>query len=113
MARSGDVPRRLSAGAHSALDGIDYFVLDAIHQPLAEQDPSLVFGSLRPVGDEFWNLVDGERSFGEIVEMLIMQFGFDVEPELLLPLADNLLRAGHIEIVPREDPVAEGPAEAL
>ena len=93
-----NVPRRLSGGARSALEGLDYFELVEVYRPMAAQDPSFVFGSLRPLGDEFWNLIDGERSFGEIAEMLLYQFGFELDLELFLPLAEGLLRAGHIEV---------------
>ncbi|MCY4355146.1 MAG: hypothetical protein OXC09_10260 [Truepera sp.] len=106
-ARLDDIPRRLAGGVGSALEGLDYFAQDAIYRSMVAQDPSFIFDSLRPIGDEFWNLINGERTFAQIADALSFQFDFELDQELFLPLAAGLLREGRIELSPRE---AEGEA---
>jgi len=58
------------------------------------QDPRVVFYTIRPLGDEVWNMVDGVKTVGEIVNACMMEFGIMVEPELYLPIFESLEQKG-------------------
>ena len=57
----------------------------ALFRQMADQDPRFLFYALRPVGDELWNMIDGERSIGQIIEACLIEFGFDVRPRFTPP----------------------------
>lgn len=61
---------------------------------MAEQDPSVHFDTLRPFGDEFWNLIDGRRTVAEIAHILCLQFGVSVDPILFVAFARGMLANG-------------------
>jgi hypothetical protein len=60
------------------------------------QDPRVVFYTIRPMGDEVWNMVDGIKSVSEIANACMMEFGIMVEPELYLPIFEGLAKKGLI-----------------
>lgn len=86
--------RRRDEGPGTALTGTSYPDLVALVERMQAQDPKVIFDSLRPIGDEFWNMIDGRRTIGEIAESVCSEFGFDFDPALLAPLADGLTRSG-------------------
>ena len=90
---------RTVAGPGTAVAGLDYPDLVALADRLIAQDPHVIFDSLRPIGDEFWNMIDGRRTVGEIVEAVCSEFGFAFDPALLVPLADSLVRSGATTVV--------------
>jgi hypothetical protein len=92
------VPRRLHGGPGTALSGSSYPELVALVERMQAQDPTVIFDTLRPICDELWNLIDGQRTVGEIAEGLVMQFDVRVDPELLVPLFEGLARSGKIEL---------------
>lgn len=94
------VPRKTHDGSHSALEGMTYPQLVAIVDRMAAQDSRIVFDSLRPMGDELWNFVDGHRTVEEIAEVVCIEFGFELEPELFCPLLDGMAKIGLIEFEP-------------
>ncbi len=67
------------------------------------QDDRLEFDALRSLGDEFWNSIDGRQSVREIAEGLCLQFGFELDPELFLPLINGLVKAGMITLTEESD----------
>lgn len=71
---------------------LDYPTLVALMDRMHAQDPRIVFDSIRPMGDEFWNLIDGNRTLGQIAEEVCLQFGFELDPALFLPIAEGLVR---------------------
>jgi aminopeptidase YwaD len=90
------VPQRTTDEPITALGSLGYHELVALHAALAAQDRTIIFDTLRPVADEVWNLVDGERDVGAILEGLCLQFELDVDPATLLPLMDGMARSGHV-----------------
>jgi hypothetical protein len=88
------VLRKTTEGPGTATAGTSYPDLVTLAGHLAAQDPRVIFDSLRPIGDEFWNMVDGQRMVGDIAEAVCFEFGFDFDPALLLPLAEGLVRSG-------------------
>ncbi len=66
--------------------------LVVLYERMNVHDGRVVFDSLRPIGDEFWNLINGSRSVAQIADELCLQFGFELDPEHFLPLAVGLVR---------------------
>jgi hypothetical protein len=93
------VVRKRHPGPGTVLAGTSYPDLVALVERMQAQDPRLIFDSLRPMGDEFWNMIDGQRAIAEIAESVCLQFGFDLPPDLFLPLVDNMLTTDAVEVV--------------
>ncbi|MGH2614303.1 MAG: hypothetical protein ACRDJC_03610, partial [Thermomicrobiales bacterium] len=68
------------------------------------QDPRIIFDSLRPLGDELWNMIDGERTVGEITEAACLEFGFTLDPDLFGPLFDGLIASEAVEVASPHPP---------
>ena len=66
---------------HCALRAASHPELVALVERMQAQDPTVIFDTLRPICDELWNLIDGERTVGQIAEALVLQFDVDVDPE--------------------------------
>jgi hypothetical protein len=58
------------------------------------QDSRIVFDSLRPMADELWNFVDGYRTVGEIIESVCLEFDFELDSVLFIPLIEGMGEAG-------------------
>jgi hypothetical protein len=50
------------------------------------------------MNDEVWNFIDGQRTIGEIAESVCMEFGFELEPALFLPLVQGLVDRGLVRL---------------
>lgn len=98
-------PHRTKPGIISALGYLSYHELISVYEELVSQDPTVIFDTLRPIGDEIWNLIDGRRSLRDIAEALCVQFGLSVKFESFLPLVKGLEQAGLITF---DEPVAIG-----
>lgn len=93
------VVRRRHEGPGTALAGTTYPRLVDLAGRMRAQDSRVIFDSLRPMGDEFWNMIDGQRTAGEIGEAVCFEFGFDLQPELFLPLVDAMIAGDVVEVV--------------
>ena len=93
------VVRRRHEGPGTALDGTTYPQLVDLAARMKAQDPRIIFDSLRPMGDEYWNMIDGQRTAGEIAEAVCLEFGFDLQPELFLPLVEGMIAADAVDVV--------------
>jgi hypothetical protein len=93
------VVRRRHEGPGTALAGTPYPQLVDLAARMKAQDPRIIFDSLRPMGDEFWNMIDGQRTTGEIAEAVSLEFGFELQPELFLPLVEGMIAADAVDIV--------------
>jgi hypothetical protein len=71
---------------------LSYPDLVALFERMKAQDGRIIFDSLRPIGDEFWNLINGRRSVAQIADEICLQFGFELDPEHFLPMAEGLVR---------------------
>jgi hypothetical protein len=76
-----------------------YPELVALVARMRAQDGRIIFDSLRPMGDEIWNMIDGERTVAEIADAVCLEFGFELEPELFLPLVEGLVASDAVEVV--------------
>ena len=93
------VLRRTHEGPGTAVAGTSYPELVALAERMRAEDGRIIFDSLRPMGDEFWNMIDGERSVEQIAEAVCLEFGFDLPPNLFLPLVDGIVASGAAAIV--------------
>ena len=59
------VVRKRHEGPGSALTGTSYPDLVGLVEHMRKRDPRVIFDSLRPMGDEIWNMIDGERTVEE------------------------------------------------
>jgi hypothetical protein len=91
--------RRTHEGPGTAVAGTPYPELVALAERMQAEDGRIIFDSLRPMGDEFWNMIDGERSVEAIAEAVCLEFGFDLSPRLFLPLVEGMVASGAVEIV--------------
>lgn len=97
------VPRKVAPGFTPGIGIFSYPKQAEIAKPMLAQDPKFVFYALRVMNDEVWNLIDGRRSVADIAEAICMEFGFELDPALFLPLVEGLVREGLVTWVPRED----------
>lgn len=67
-----------------------------LFQKMQAQDPRTVFYTIRPMGDEAWNMVDGSKTVGEICSAIMMEFGIIADPELFLPVFEGFEKKGLI-----------------
>jgi hypothetical protein len=65
-----------------------------IAQELQRADQSFTFAMLRPILDEFWNLLDGERAIENIWTILCFEFDVDIPDWLAIEVAGKLLATG-------------------
>ena len=88
-------------GPGTIATGTAYPEVVAIMERMARQDPKVIFDSLRPIGEEFWNMIDERRTVAEIAEAVCLEFGFDLDPELFIPFVEGAEKAGAVGIVDR------------
>ena len=93
------VLQRNHEGPGSAVTGTTYPDLVALVDRMRAEDDRIIFDSLRPLGDEFWNMIDGTKPVGDIAEAVCLQFGFELRPELFLPLVDGLVESGAASVI--------------
>ena len=67
-------------------------------QEMEARDPKMRYDSLRIIGDEIWNFVDGKRSVNEIAEAIGSEFDFDLESRHVLRLFEGLVNEGYVAL---------------
>jgi hypothetical protein len=92
------IPRKLHGHPDTFLSGLEHPELVRVANAMAAEDPRIIFDSLRPLGDEFWNLIDGQRTVREIAELLCLQFGFELSPQHFAPLAEGMATKGLVAL---------------
>lgn len=97
------VLKRTHDGPGTIVAGTPYPELVALVERMRADDRRIIFDSLRPMGDEFWNMIDGERSVASIAEAVCLEFGFELSPELFLPLVNAMVASGAAKIVSVEN----------
>ena len=97
-ARLGAIPHKVQPGFTPGIGIIPYAEQARIAAQMAAQDDRFLFYALRVMNDEVWNFIDGQRTIGEIAESVCMEFGFELEPSLFLPLFEELVNRGLIRL---------------
>ena len=94
LAAANVVPRRLVTRDAPGLAGTDYWDLYEMWQEMEGRDPKMRYDSLRIIGDEIWNFVDGKRSVNQIARAIGAEFDFDLESRHVLRLFQGLEKEG-------------------
>ncbi len=97
------VPVRNAERSAPGLAGTSYEDLVEITGEMSARDPRFNFHASRIVGDEMWNLTNGERTVNRIAEIISFQFEYDIDPRHILTLFQNLERAGQVTLTRREE----------
>ncbi|MEM7129414.1 MAG: hypothetical protein AAF702_23985 [Chloroflexota bacterium] len=97
-AQLNHIPTKLKETPPPSAGGLAFPALIQLYDTMVAQDARIVFDSTRPLADEFWNLIDGQRSLAEIGELIALQFDFTLTPETFLPFADEMADAGLIAL---------------
>ena len=92
------VPRRLVMRDAPGLAGTDYWDLYDMWQEMEGRDPKMRYDSLRIIGDEIWNFVDGKRSVNDIAAAIGAEFDFDIESRHVLKLFQGLVKEGFVAL---------------
>jgi len=85
--------------------GISYPESVELFRKMQSQDARTVFYTIRPMGDETWNMVDGKKTVSEIANAVLFEFGIMADPELLLPVFAGFESKGLISF--KEEPGSE------
>lgn len=93
------IVRKNRQGPGTALAGTTYPALVELVARMQAQDQRIIFDSLRPVGDEFWNMIDGQKSVEDIAQAVCLEFGFDLSAELFIPLVDGMVKSDAVSVV--------------
>ena len=63
-----------------------------------KEDPKIIYDTMRPVGDEFWNLINNNKTIQVIAEELCFQFDLLIKSEFFLKIAEGLYKADYIDL---------------
>ncbi len=97
-ARLEAVPVKVQPGFTPGIGIIPYEVQARLAGLMEAQDHKFLFYALRVMNDEVWNFIDGQRTIGETAESVCMEFGFELEPSLFLPLVQELVDRGLVRL---------------
>lgn len=92
------IPLKVRPGFAPGIGIMPYAEQVRIAEQMQAQDPTFLFYALRVMNDEVWNFIDGRRSIGEIAEAVCMEFDFELEPGLFLPLVEELVKRGLVTL---------------
>ncbi len=92
------IPRRLKRISTPGLRGLEYSEELSLCRELEKLDAHFVDYVLKPATDEMWNLINGERTIGAIVEFAMLEFDLRIKPESWLSIFGGWHKAGLIAI---------------
>ena len=70
-----------------------------IASELHRKDPRINFTSLRIIGDELWNFIDGHRSIREIAVAVQFEFNYEIDVKHFIEMFLTIEQSGYIELV--------------
>jgi hypothetical protein len=53
-------------------------------------------------------MIDGKQTVGDIADAVCLEFGFELSPELFLPLVDRMVQREAVSVVAGRSPVPSG-----
>lgn len=92
------IPKRLVLRDPPGLAGTSYWDLYDMAEEMESRDPKMRYDSLRIIGDEIWNFVDGQRNVNQIAGAIGAEFDFDLESRHVLKLFQGLEKSGFISL---------------
>jgi hypothetical protein len=91
-------PRKLKRISTPGLKGMDYQQQVDICRDLERENPRFVDYVLKPATDEMWNLIDGKRTIGEIIDCTLLEFNLDTKAVTWLVVFAGWCSAGLIAV---------------
>jgi len=79
------------------LAGIDFLEKKKLISEMQKEDPKIIYDTMRPVGDEFWNHIDGIKTLKTIAENICFQFDLLLNHEHFLKIAEGLYKSKYID----------------
>ena len=73
----GSVPLKRKRISTPGLKGMDYAGQIGLCRELEKANARFVDYVLKPATDEMWNLIDGRRTVGAIIEQALLEFDLD------------------------------------
>ncbi len=92
------VPRRAYERDAPGLAGTGYWEQYDMAEEMEARDPKIRYDSLRIIGDEIWNFVDGKRTVNEISDAIGAEFDFDLDSRHVLKLFQGLANSGFVSL---------------
>ena len=80
------------------LAGLDFIEKKELISEMNKEDPKIIYDTMRPVGDEFWNLINNNKTIQVIAEELCFQFDLLIKSEFFLKIAEGLYKADYIDL---------------
>jgi len=65
---------------------------------IARTDPTVTFETLRPVGDELWFLINGERTLKDIHDAICYEFDVEIPQRYINELVGQLVEGGRVTL---------------
>jgi hypothetical protein len=96
----GSVPRKLKRISTPGLKGMTYEETIGLRRDLEQADPHFVDYVLKPATDEMWNLIDGARTIGDIIDYALLEFDLRTDPTLWAPVFGGWKNAGLVAVDP-------------
>ena len=68
----------------------------AMANEIQKHDPTFTFAGLRPVYDELWNLMNGQRTLEAIRDAICFQFDVEIPQRTIDELVAQLVDSGRV-----------------
>src|SRR5215472_626496 len=92
------LPFRQKRISTPGLKGMEYWQQLELCRELRQANPRFVDYVLKSASDEMWNLIDGKRSIGDIIDYVLLEFDLNTAPSLWLPIFSGWRHAGLIAL---------------
>ena len=93
-----DTPVKLIKNiAPPGLAGLDFIEKKKLITEMQKDEPKIIYDTMRPVGDEFWNHIDGIKTLKTIAENICFQFDLILNHEHFLKIAEGLYKSKYID----------------
>ncbi|MEX2356085.1 MAG: PqqD family protein [Thermaerobacterales bacterium] len=83
----------------TGFSGLSYQRTVEIAEDIHRDDPAFTQDTMRPVGDELWNLMDGRRTLADICDGLCFQFDVNIPQHLINEAVEKLIDEGLVTVV--------------
>jgi len=83
--------------APPGLAGLDFIEKKELIDGMQKDDPKIIYDTMRPVGDEIWNHIDGVKTIDIIAENICFQFDLFLNHEHFLKIIEGLYKSKYID----------------
>ena len=96
--RLTSLPLKQKRISSPGLKGMEYLQQLDLCRELKKASPRFVDYVLKSASDEMWNLIDGKRTIGDIIDYVLLEFDLNTTPSLWLPIFSGWRHAGLISL---------------